>query len=39
MKKALVYSCVLLLLSCGGKTGGTSRNDNQKCNGQFAYNL
>lgn len=25
MKKALVYSCVLLLLSCGGKTGGTSQ--------------
>ena len=23
MKNALVYSCVLLLLSCGGKTGGT----------------
>ena len=25
MKNALVYSCVLLLLSCGGKTGGTSQ--------------
>lgn len=25
VKKALVYSCVLLLLSCGGKNGGTSQ--------------
>ena len=25
MRKALIYGCALLLLSCGGKTGGTSQ--------------